>query len=146
MYLSEKFTIDEFKNNPLDFYKLRELLVHGRNKAKYKKYKYYYHNILDKIIWIIIPELSYFKNLRNLSNFLGNFLNVNIKEDEYIKNMIIEHKLKTKEDVIDAYRNLYICFNEEKKLEVLRELGRGIFVVSTKEELKKFQMKYSLLT
>jgi len=143
-YLSKKIVREKSKNKPLDFSKLRNILVHGQYKAEYREYEAEYNQKLDKIIWIILPELSYFKNLQNLSNFLGNYLNVNIREDEDIHNMITQQKLKTKEEVINAYRNLYSRFKGEKKMESLRELGRGVFVVATKQELNKFQREYSL--
>jgi len=143
-YLSKKIVREKSKNKPLDFSKLRNILVHGQYKAEYREYEAEYNQKLDKIIWIILPELSYFKNLQNLSNFLGNYLNVNIREDEDIHNMITQQKLKTKEEVINAYRNLYSRFKGEKKMESLRELGRGVLVVATKQELNKFQREYSL--
>ncbi len=143
-YLSKKIVREKSKNKPLDFSKLRNILVHGQYKAEYREYEAEYNQKLDKIIWIILPELSYFKNLQNLSNFLGNYLNVNIREDEDIHNMIRQQKLKTKEEVINAYRNLYSRFKGEKKMESLRELGRGVLVVATKQELNKFQREYSL--
>jgi len=143
-YLSKKFAREKSKNKPLDFSKLRNMLVHGQNEAEYREYEDYYHKKLDKIIWIILPELSHFKNLQNLSNFLGNYLDVNAKEDENIHDMIKHLKLKTKHEVVNAYRNLYSHFNGEKKIESLRELGRGVLVIATKKELDKFQREYSL--
>jgi hypothetical protein len=143
-YLSKKIVREKSENKPLDFSKLRNMLVHGQYKAEYREYEAEYNQKLDKIVWIILPELSYFKNLQNLSNFLGNYLNVNIREDEDIHNMITQQKLKTKEEVINAYRNLYSRFKGEKKMESLRELGRGVLVVATKQELNKFQREYSL--
>lgn len=114
-YLSKKIVREKSKNKPLDFSKLRNMLVHGQYKAEYREYEAEYNQKLDKIIWIILPELSYFKNLQNLSNFLGNYLNVNIREDGDIHNMITQQKLTTKEEVINAYRNLYSRFKGEKK-------------------------------
>lgn len=49
----------------------------------------------------MLPELTYFKNLENLSNFLGNYLLVDKEDDKNVHEKIDNKKLSTKTEVIN---------------------------------------------
>ncbi len=132
-YLSNKLKREKKKNKPLDIFQLRNLIIHN------KPIESEYDKNLQNLVWDMLPELTYFKNIENLSNFLGNYLHVDVRDDNDIHEQIEKKKIKSKHDVIDEYRKLYEGFSKTKKKESLRELARGMFVVAQKDELFKFK-------
>ncbi len=132
-YLSNKIKREQKDKKPADIFQLRNILLRNR------PFKSEYDDILQKLVWNILPELKYFTSIEKLSNFLGNYLHVDNKIDENIHKKIKNHKLKTKYGVVEEYKNIYDGFTKTKKQEALRELARGMFVIAHKDELSKYK-------
>lgn len=132
-YLLNKLRREKTKNKPLDIFHLRNLIIHN------KPFESEYDKHLQNLVWYMLPELTYFKDATNLSNFLGNYLNVDIRDDNVIHEQIEKQMIKTKHEVVCEYKKLYDGFTNTKKKESLRELARGMFVGAQKDELRKYK-------
>lgn len=131
-YLSNKIKREKSNGQPLDIFKLKNLI-------RYKKqYPVEYHDKLEILLWAMLPELSYLKKLDNFANFLGNYLPVDLKDDNKIHEKISHQELTTRQQVIESYQNLYRQFELERQHKALHELGRGVFTAATRKELTKF--------
>jgi hypothetical protein len=86
----------------------------------------------------MLPEMSYFKKLDNLANFLGNCLRVDLKDDKEIHQKISGQNLTTRQQVVESYQSLYQQFELERQHKALHELAQGVFTVATRKELIKF--------
>lgn len=131
-YLSNKIKREKSNGQPLNIFKLKSLI-------RYKKqYPTEYHEKLETLLCAMLPELSYFKKLDNLANFLGNSLPVDLKDDKEIHEKISHQELTTRQQVVESYQSLYQQFELEKQHKALHKLGRGVFTVATRKELTKF--------
>jgi hypothetical protein len=131
-YLQKKSKRDQSKNEPLDnMSKVRNLLLRGKPTSEH-------HNFLEPLVWNVLLRLDSFNELEKLCNFLGNYLQVDIKDDEKVRFQIKNKLLNNKDEVIFAYKKIYDNFPTEKQEYALRELGRGVFISLKGRELKQF--------
>jgi hypothetical protein len=122
-YLSSKFNREQHRNEPLDLFKLRSLLGHRG------KYPPAYHEQTSQAIWTILPELSAFNTLKHLENFLGYTLQATI---------ISFAKIKTKRQLVAAYKKVYDTFDRATQEKVMQKLAVSALVAAPRDELKKF--------
>jgi hypothetical protein len=131
-YLHKKSNRDKSKYEPLDnMSKVRNLLLRGKPTSEH-------HNFLEPLVWKVLFRLDSFNDLERLCNFLGNYLQVDIKDDEKVRLQIKNQLLNNKDEVILAYKKLYDNFPREKQEYALRELGRGVFITLKGRKLKPF--------
>lgn len=131
-YLSNKIKREKGNERPLDIFKLKNLICYK------KRYPTEYHDQLETLLCALLPEMSYFKKIDNLANFLGNCLRVDLKDDKEIHKKISHQELTTRQQVVESYQNLYRQFELEKQYKALYELARSALLVATRKELTKF--------
>jgi hypothetical protein len=122
-YLSNKFNREQHNNEPLDLFKLRNLLVHRH------KYPLEYHEQVSQVIWAMLPGLRYFETAEYLNNFLGNILHKTVANFD---------KISTKPQLVAAYKKLYEAFDRTKQEQVMKDLATSILRAAQRDELKQF--------
>jgi len=118
--------------------KVRNLLLSGKPTSLA------HHHFLEPLVWKVLLRLDRFSDLERLCNFLGNYLQVDIKDDEIIRSQVKNKSLNNKDKVIFAYKKVYDNYPTERKQFALRELGRGVFISLKGRELKQFNELISL--
>jgi len=137
-YLSNKIKREKNNEQPLDIFKLKNLIRHK------KQYQVEYHEKLEALLWAMLPELSYFEKLDNLANFLGNCLRVDLPDDKKIHEKISHQELTTRQQVVESYKSLYRQFELKRKHKALHELAQGVFTAATRKELTKFNQTFKV--
>jgi hypothetical protein len=93
-YLSKKSQRDKSKNEPLDnMSKVRNLLLRGKATSAH-------HHFLEPLVWKVLLRQDRFKDLERLCNFLGNYLQVDIKDDEKVRHQIKNKLLNNKDEAL----------------------------------------------
>jgi len=110
-----------------NLFKLKEFVL------KKRKSPLEIDNILYCHVWHLIPEISSFKDVNELDNFLSYTLHSNIKKPASYA--------QSKDKLVEWYRNAFDAMDQDAKQTVFNDLARRIFATATKEDFSRIVKK-----
>ncbi|MDM8551875.1 hypothetical protein QUF72_17460 [Desulfobacterales bacterium HSG2] len=121
--------INKGKDKNSDTYSFKKIrsLIASRKEIPQRDYER-----INEFIWKILPELSLFRDINELNNFLSYILNFEAK---------YHPRLKNKRKLTDIYKKFYDSLDKDERDEIFRDLALRVFAEVSKKERDRYMEK-----